>query len=222
MDGKTTDELRRDEEIEGTREAAASARAEAIQRDLHTAMPGIVDSYDPATQTAVVQPAIKRLFIGQEPMDLPLCVDVPVIFPGGGPFTLTFPLVKGDEGLLLFSERAIDFWFEKGKTQEPSELRFHDLSDAFFLAGVQSKPRFLGSVSTSAIELRGRDPAGPKISLSTSKVSLGKGTKQKSLKGEETVAQIKLITVPTGMGPSGVPINASAFDPCLSNDVENS
>ena len=35
-------------------------------KDLHTNMPGIIESFDPITQTASIQPAIKRVFITRE------------------------------------------------------------------------------------------------------------------------------------------------------------
>ncbi len=117
-------------------------------------MPGIVVSFDASKQTAVVQPAIKRIWVEDGPLPLPQCVDVPVQFPRGGNFVLTFPIARGDEVLLCFSERAIDNWWDRGGVQEPAEVRSFDLSDAFAIPGVSSRPRFLGGVSTDACELR--------------------------------------------------------------------
>jgi hypothetical protein len=125
---------------------------------VHTGMPGIVQSFDPATQTAVVQPAIQLLIVGEdEPVTLSVCPDVPVFFPGGGGLVLTFPIAKGDECLLEFSERAIDFWFDRAGVQQPSQVRMHDLSDGFAFVGFRSKPNALAAVSTTAAELRTLD-----------------------------------------------------------------
>lgn len=146
----------RDEELAGTPEAAHRQQIEGRLKDLHTVLPGIIDSFDPATQTASVQPAIKRIFTERGPVALPVCVDVPVMFPGGGDFYLTFPVKQGDECTLHFSERCIDFWFANGGVQLPAEYRLHDLSDAFAFVGVNSQPRKIPSFNATAVELRDR------------------------------------------------------------------
>lgn len=175
MDADTALALQSDEEWEATPEAAAGARAEAIRRDLHTSMPGIIKSYDAKTQTAVVQPALQRVWRGVGPLDLPLCPDVPIYFPAGGGFVLTFPVAPGDECQLNFNERAIDYWFDRGGVQLPSEVRFHDLSDAFAYVGFSSKPRFLASVAVDAAELRTRD-GSMVIRLEAGGIKLNGGT----------------------------------------------
>src|ERR1035438_2366681 len=80
-------------------EAALNAALDAQRLNLHTSMPGTVTSYDPGTQTVQVQPGIQRLFRGQGAVDLPKLVDVPVFFPRGGGFVLSFPVPAGDKSL---------------------------------------------------------------------------------------------------------------------------
>lgn len=120
------------------------AQINSALNDVHTAIPGIIMSFNKDERTAEVQPAIKRVFINNdgepEAHDLPPCLDVPVVFPGGGGFELLFNVQEGDECLLIFSERCIDGWYETGDTAEPYDLRRHDLSDAFAIVGVKSKP----------------------------------------------------------------------------------
>lgn len=110
--------------------------------NLHTSMPAIIMSYDANTRTVTAQPAIQRVFTDGEglsgPMNLPPCVDVPVIFPGGGGYEITFPVKEGDECLLLFSERCIDSWFVSGEPNVPADYRQHDLSDAIAIVGLKS------------------------------------------------------------------------------------
>ncbi len=207
-----------DLQLAASHDEAASSYADAMQRDLHTSMPGIIKSFDPAKQTATVQPAIKRIFAGQDAVDLPLCVDVPVIFPAGGAVVLTFPVAAGDECLLFFAERSIDNWWDRGGTQLPSEYRIHDLSDGFALVGVASKPRFLSpGVGATGAELRTRDGTlifrfePTKISIGVKNVQpavVGTDLKQKL---SDLINAILALTVPTGMGPSGTPINAASF-----------
>lgn len=156
-DAKTTVQIQRDAQISGGQEEAHAAQIEGRLKDLHTAMPGIIVSFDAATQTATVQPAIKRIFTGLGAVNLPLCVDVPVAFPGGGDFFLTFPVKQGDECILLFSERAIDYWHVSGGTQLPAEYRLHDLSDAIAVVGLNSQPKKLSNLQMDGAELRSRD-----------------------------------------------------------------
>lgn len=150
-------DLHRDTQVAATPEGAFDAQIKARLLNLHTCMPGIIASFNSATQTAEVQPAIKRIFAEQGPVNLPLCVDVPVAFPGGGDFFLTFPVKAGDECILMFSERAIDYWYAQGGTAEPSELRLHDLSDGIAIVGLNSQPHKLSALQMDGTELRTRD-----------------------------------------------------------------
>lgn len=124
-----------------------------------TALPGIIESYNPTTQTASVQPAVQGVVTSPDgttaAMSLPLLTDVPVQFPGGGGFSLTFPITKGDECLVVFASRGIDAWHALGGVQQPTAGRKHALSDAFAIVGIRSVPRKLSPApSTTAVQLR--------------------------------------------------------------------
>lgn len=111
----------------------------AIQANLnivHTALPGIIKSYDPTTNKATVQPALNRNYLSGE-MALPVLQNVPVMFPGGSNFNITFPINEGDYVLLLFSERSIDLWKSVGGQVTPKDPRKFDLSDAIAIPGLQ-------------------------------------------------------------------------------------
>lgn len=126
-----------------------------------TALPGIVQSFDPVAMTCVVQPAIKARRTQSSgavvTAALPLLVDCPVFFPSGGNCTLTFPVKSGDECLVVFASRCIDSWWQSGGIQEQAELRMHDLSDGFVFVGVRSQPRRIANVSANATQLRSDD-----------------------------------------------------------------
>lgn len=157
MSSGVDSDLRDQAQKAGNPDTAFAEHIQSALKDLHTCLPGIIASYNPATQTASVQPAIKRVFSEKGAVALPVCVDVPVAFPGGGDFYLTFPVKAGDDCILFFSERCIDFWHANGGVQLPAEYRLHDLSDAFAQVGVNSQPRKLSSVQTDGAELRTRD-----------------------------------------------------------------
>lgn len=136
--------------------AVESARAKVM-----TALPGIIQSIDMTAMTCVVQPAIQGSFRDREgkliEADLPLLLDCPVQFPGGGGCTLTFPVEAGDECLVVYSSRCIDSWWQSGGVQPPASHRMLDRSDGFAFLGFRSQPRVLKNVSTSAAQLRADD-----------------------------------------------------------------
>lgn len=133
----------------------------ARQAGIWTALPGIVQSFDATAMTCVVQPAIQAVVFGPDgtarDVSLPLLLDCPVMFPGGGGCTLTFPVQAGDECLVVFASRCIDAWWYAGGVQPQAEMRMHDLSDGFALVGVRSQPRVLSGISTTAAQLRTDD-----------------------------------------------------------------
>lgn len=165
MDFTQVPDLQTSAELSGQDDIAVIEYVESRLRDLHTAIPGVVVSFNAAKQTATVQPSIKRVFVIKNPgqnavvsqVNLPLCLDVPIQFPGGGGFFLTFPVAAGDECLLQFSERAIDFWYQNGGQQLPSDYRLHGLSDAIATVGLNSQPHVIPSFNSAACELRTRD-----------------------------------------------------------------
>ncbi|WP_164134405.1 phage baseplate assembly protein V [Serratia marcescens] len=147
----------------GGEQNMATALTDDIMSNLRVALPGIIQSFDPETVTCVVQPAVKGYESDdagkKSSLSLPLLVDIPVIFPRGGGVTLTFPVKAGDECLLMFADRCIDFWWQNGEVQEPVDGRMHDLSDAFAIVGPQSQAQKISGISTRAAQLRTDDGA---------------------------------------------------------------
>lgn len=133
----------------------------AKQTGLWTALPAIVQEFDPETLTCVCQPTIKGRIKKPdgsiELVNMPLLLDCPVVFPHAGGCSLTFPVKQGDECLVVFSCRGIDFWWQQGGVQPPPEPRMHDLSDGFAILGVWSQVTKIASVSTSSVQLRSDD-----------------------------------------------------------------
>lgn len=147
---------RYDDGVEAVRAALDGRLAE-----VWTALPGVVQSFDSVALTVSVQPAIKGRVArpdGSElSVTLPLLVDVPVVFPRGGGFTLTFPVAAGDECLVVFAARCIDSWWQSGGIGEPLETRQHDLSDGFALVGPFSQAQALDGVNAEDVQLRHDD-----------------------------------------------------------------
>lgn len=104
-----------------------------IMFNMRCCIPCIVQFFDYKTGTVECQPAIRERIINQneeiEYRNIPLLTNVPVVFPSNSEYSITFPLKKGDECLVLFSDLSIDNFWEKGNVQNPIEDRRHDLSD---------------------------------------------------------------------------------------------
>lgn len=149
--------------LAGGEQQAMKVLSDTIFSMLRVSMPGIIQSFDPIACTCTVQPAISGQVANEagkfKSAPLPLLVDVPVIFPRGGGCTITFPVKAGDECLVVFSDRCIDFWWQNGGVQEPVDPRQHDLSDAFAFIGPQSQAEVIGNISTSTLQMRTDDGA---------------------------------------------------------------
>src|SRR5262249_11851944 len=99
---------------------------------LRVALPGRVEQYDATKQSVDVAPLLKNPFEDQtgalQTESLPVVPGVPVIFPGGGGFRITFPVAAGDTGLLVFSDRSLDRWLAgDGSEVDPVLLNQHHL-----------------------------------------------------------------------------------------------
>ncbi|KGM25787.1 translation initiation factor IF-2 [Photorhabdus luminescens] len=144
-------------------EAVFFAMQEVISAGLYVSLPCIIQSFDADAVTVTAQPAIRwkiRKKDGElESVSLPLLVDVPVIFPRGGGVTLTFPVRAGDECLVVFADRCIDYWWQSGGIQEPVDPRQHNLSDGFAIVGPQSQQQKIPNISTHTAQLRSDDGA---------------------------------------------------------------
>jgi hypothetical protein len=140
---------------------ASQTEHDARQSQIHTAMPGVIVSYNAATMTAVVQPALqgmRTMMDGtRQPVTISPIQDVPVHFPGGGGHIFTFPVAAGDECLIIFSERSIDNWHQHGSVQQPSDWRMHDINDAFVMVGTRAQPAVPQAVDPNTVQMRSDD-----------------------------------------------------------------
>lgn len=106
--------------------------------NLYTALPARVVSFNGHTVTCEIM--ITRIITNGQEIDIPPLADVPVQFPHAGGFCFTVPIKPGDEGLVVFSSRCIDGWYQMGQKSKPLDHRMHDLSDGIFIVGVNSVP----------------------------------------------------------------------------------
>lgn len=105
--------------------------------DLHVSIPAKVVRVELAKGLVDAQPLVKDVFEGQA-VSVPVITNVPIVWPGAGGFRLTFPIAAGDVVLLVFSDRSLDLWLEKGGEVDPKDPRRHALSDAIAIPGLRS------------------------------------------------------------------------------------
>ena len=97
-----------------------------IFSSIHCALPGKIVSFDAESQTAVIQPAVKRRAEQRDGFDRSMSCrnyrtvpDVPLPF--------------------LRDVCDIDAWFESGEAEMPASNRMHSLSDGFAFVGFRPR-----------------------------------------------------------------------------------
>jgi hypothetical protein len=152
MSGYTSREPGLVEVLERAREKAGA--------DVRVSLPAKVVRWDPALQQVDAAPCIKDAYTDEDDQRvveaLPVVTNVPVIFPGGGGFRVTFPLAVGDHVLLVFSDKSLDKWLTVGGVVDPEDNRTHAMTDAIALPGLHDFAHPLTTAPGSTIDI-GRD-----------------------------------------------------------------
>lgn len=117
-------------------------------REIHTAMPGQIVSFDSANGLATVIPAMKFKKPDGTTVDYPQISGVPVVFPQGmgGDAVIAYPVRAGDSCLLIVAEQSIDYWMYDQETE--TDLPF-DLTNCICVPGLFQK---VNSVVAEACE----------------------------------------------------------------------
>jgi hypothetical protein len=140
--------------------ATAKRAARAIlASEVRTHVPAQVVSYNPATNTVVVQPCI-NVMRTEDPnnlhtVQLPQIADVPVRQFGSGTLVFTVPPIANSFGLLHVNDRELETWMTQGGIVDPASSRKFDLTDAVFEPGLYPLTApFVPPVNTDRIEMR--------------------------------------------------------------------
>lgn len=138
---------------------------EAFALDLHTSAPGMIRSYDAATQTADIIVGTKRVVPSQDDDDpdetevFPILPAVPVIWPFTNDYFMHLPVTAGDGCLVIFCESDLNAWRAgSGQAVDPGVATRHGLSGAVAILGLSWRSRHLEpAASGTGI---GSDPEG--------------------------------------------------------------
>lgn len=141
---------------------------------MNTALPGEVVSYDSATGKAEVRALVKLKYGDGTILTPPVISNVPIVLPRTATASLTLPIAKGDEVLIIFSQWSIDRWASEGGLVESGDARHHSMSDAFAIPGAFSFKT--GTTGESGTVLKDGNVkvklAGDKVAIGTSIVEL--------------------------------------------------
>jgi len=142
---------------------------------LHTSCPGVIISYDAQKQVADVQPQVQQPKLQDDSTVVfetpPVIPNVPVEFPGGGGFRITWPVQSGDPCILDFQECPIDAWLQNGGSVNPEDLSRFEWHNAVCRMGVRTNNAVWKGLAQRGINV-GVD-GGPQIVLTSSGVELG-------------------------------------------------
>lgn len=112
----------------------------SILSEVHTTMIGKIAGRNSSHDRLVhVQPLLKTKTADGEVISRPQVTNVPIIFSGGGGFTMHADPDIGDEVVIFWSQRSHDRWIDLGREVDPKDGRKFDASDAFCMPQPCSK-----------------------------------------------------------------------------------
>lgn len=127
-----------------------------MMKSVGTNIPGHILSFDKDTQMAQVQIGIEQIDVSGKTFEPAPLIEVYVYMPGGD-YIVECQIDVGVEGLIVFSQRCIDGWTDTGGIAKNPILRFHDISDAFFLPGIKSQVNKISNFENDGIRIRNKD-----------------------------------------------------------------
>lgn len=132
-----------------------------------THYPGKIISFNAATQTATVQVMREqynnKLHSLYTEYAFPILQNVPVQFPQGGGYFLTFPISGGENCLLDFCDKGIDHWKNEGSEKigtfssgipKADYFRAYNINDAVAMVGYNPIPQAIPEFNATSTELR--------------------------------------------------------------------
>lgn len=150
-----------------------------------THYPGKIINFDKDSQTATVQ-IMREQFNNQlhslyTEYAFPILQNVPVQFPQGGDYFLTFPINGGENCLLDFCDKGIDHWKNDGAAKigtftsglpKADYFRAYNINDAVAMVGYNPMPEAIPNFNATSTELRNRDRTQRVTLLPTGKMEI--------------------------------------------------
>jgi hypothetical protein len=192
-----------------------------------------IESFDSTKQTATATINYQKTFFQFDSatnkynpvlIPYPSLADCPVIVLGGGPASLTFPIQKGDDCLVLFNDRDMDNWFFGSSTSGVATPRLHSFADGIIIVGLRPLASVLKNYDmTRAVLQNGSTMVGvgaSKVKVSNSSYSLNGVLQDLFSELESLIDQLKglctdiaaiTVTCAAPGNPSTIPVNSAVF-----------
>lgn len=197
------------------REALDLVLAE-FKGEIHTCFPARVLTYNAEAQTVDVRPAVVRTVTSENPDDaifyeeLPDIYAVPVQWPRGAGFALTFPIAVGDWVMVHCAENALHVWRQRGiAPSKPGINDEHGLNGCLAFPGCYPDKERLGSVNVLGAELRG--PNGGVVRLNSAGTVDLCGDQPLAMSGAVAIELGKIATAIGLLGGSYTPGSVAAL-----------
>jgi Phage protein Gp138 N-terminal domain len=146
--------------IEVTLPMVLSDFHEGQMQDVHTAVPGQIVDWDASTQTATVQPMIRKPLRSTDAITVyekpPQIKNVPCYVMRGGGYLVSVPFAAGDPVWLMFSEQSYSEYLATGQLASPKDLRRHGTGYPFAMPGPAPDAAALQSVASDKLVI-GKD-----------------------------------------------------------------
>lgn len=119
-------------------------KAARTSAGIRVSQPALVKAFNAKDGTCDVLPLLPDDYVDRtnqrQLLPLGLISNVPIAYPQGGGFRLTWPLTpEVDQVELLFNDRSLERWKSTGQMVDPIDVRRHHQNDAVAVAGL-SKP----------------------------------------------------------------------------------
>jgi hypothetical protein len=106
-----------------------AAAIDSALANVRVALPGVVKSYDAATRTVTVQPAVRRPVEDTtgtvQYEEFPPIQNVPIVFPGAASLTVYFALAAGDIVELVWQDYSPAQWRASGQVSDAPDIHPH-------------------------------------------------------------------------------------------------
>lgn len=126
--------------------------------EVHTGFPATVDSYNAGAGTVDVTPCISRVLRDEDDERIvermPRMLSVPVLFPGAGGYSITFPIAQGDTVMVMVGEFPLGEWLANENT-DPQDERRHSLAGAIAYPCIRPTSKASANATTDKIVIAG-------------------------------------------------------------------
>lgn len=160
---------------------------EARMAEVHTALPAVVTEYDRSAGTVGVTVPISRMipdgsgnFVAEP---YPALKDIRIEWPGCGKFLITWPLEKGDEGVLVICQHNLGPWRTAGDAVEAGDTAMHTLDGAVFRPAPLTDGKTPTTASASNMVIGSTTDTKGRVALKPAGLELGEGATEAVLKG---------------------------------------